>query len=209
MEHVDILQPPDFHKSGVVKPKKKALADEDWLGIFHLWILQDEPLPAIVYQQRSPNASWGPNLLDVSVGGHYQAGESRLDGLREVKEEVGIDYDPKLVKFLGRKIFFGTDENNHERHSVVDVHFVKDNRHLHQYMLEAKEIHALCLCPIDYLIKLHTRHTSFKAPAITATGQRYILEVKPELFPYNWDNYHLKIALLAKRYLKGEKNLIY
>lgn len=209
MEKVDILTPPDFAKTGQVKSKTQALKDGDWLGTFHLWIIQNQPLPAILYQQRSPNSVWGPMLLDVTVGGYYQAGENRTDGLREVKEELGVSYDPKTVTYLGRKIFFGSDQNSAMRHSVVDVHLIKDNRRLDQFTLQQKEVYALCLCPIDYLIKLHTLKKPFQAPAILAAGQKTIIDVTPDLIPYNWDNYHFKIALLAQRFLRGEKNLIY
>ena len=209
MEKVDILIPPDFTKTGQIKTKKEAIKAGDWLGIFHLWVVQDEPISAIIYQQRSPQASWGPLLLDVTVGGHYRVGETRLDGLREVKEELGINYDPRSLTYLGRKLFFGKDKEGFMRQSVVDVHFVRDNRSLNQFILDPSEIHALCLCPIAYLIKLHTDKKSFKAPAITNHGTKTIIDVTPDLIPYNWDNYHFKIALFAKRYLKGEKNLIY
>jgi hypothetical protein len=209
MEKVDILAPPDFAKTGVIKTKAQAIEASDWLGIFHLWVIQDEPVPAIIYQQRSPKALWGPMLLDVTVGGHYRVGETRLDGLREVKEELGVNYHPRHLTYLGRKLFFGKDSGGFMRHSVVDVHFVRDNRSLNQFILESQEIYALCLCPIAYLIKLHTDKKPFKAPAITNRGVKIVIEVTPDLIPYNWDNYHFKIALLAQRFLKGEKNLIY
>ncbi|MBU1110766.1 hypothetical protein KKB83_04060 [Patescibacteria group bacterium] len=45
------------------------------------------------------------------------------------------------------------------------------------------------------------------------TGEEcdYLLKqgAKKDSFPFNWDNYHFKIALLADRFLKDEKNLIY
>lgn len=209
MEKVDILAPPDFAKTGQVKTKKQAVADGHWLGVSNIWIIQDKPLPAIIYQQRSPLSSWGPMLLDVTVGGYYQTGETRIDGFREIKEELGVNYDPRTIVYLGRKLFFGLDQHQAMRHSVVDVHFVKDNRSLTQFTLQAEEVYALCLCPIDYLIKLHTQKKPFQAPAILATGQKTIISVTPDLIPYNWDNYHFKIALLAKRFLRGEKNLVY
>lgn len=71
MECVDILIPPLFQKSGDTKPRKQAIADDDWIGAFNLWIIQTDPVPAIIYQQRSPNSTWEPSKLDVSAGGNY------------------------------------------------------------------------------------------------------------------------------------------
>lgn len=209
MEQVEVLAPPDFRHTGQVKTKSQAIKAEDWLGVFHLWLIQRHPVPALIYQLRSPNSSWGPNLLDVTVGGSYKVGENRLAGLREVKEELGIDYDPRTLTYLGKKLFFGLDVKGHLRKSVVDVHFVEDNRNLEQFTLDPVEVHALCLCPIDYLIKLHTLNKPFKAPSIRHNRIKEIIEVTPDLIPYNWDNYHFKIALLAKRYIRGERNLVY
>jgi hypothetical protein len=57
MEKVDILIPPTFKKSGKIKTLSQAWDDEEWIGTFNLWILQDSPQPAIIYQQRSPKSS--------------------------------------------------------------------------------------------------------------------------------------------------------
>ena len=73
-EKVDILLPPAFEPSGIIKTKRQAIADADWIGTFNLWIVQRRPVPALVYQIRSPGSNWAPIMLDVTVGGHYQAG---------------------------------------------------------------------------------------------------------------------------------------
>jgi hypothetical protein len=201
MEMVDILTPPAFSKTGRVKTKAQALKDSDWLGVFHLWIVQSNPEPAVVYQIRSPGSRWGPNLLDVTIGGYYQAGESTKDGLREAQEELGCTYTYSQLTYLGKKLFFGTDTKNHPIKSVVDAHFIKDDRPLDQYILQLDEVHGLVSCPLDQLIALHTH----KIKSFVVASQLVTLD----RFAYNWDNYHLKIALLAQRFLNGEKNLIY
>jgi len=209
MEHVDILTPPTFEKSGVIKPRDQAIADGDWIGTFNLWIIQSEPEPAIVYQQRSPNSTWAPNKLDVTAGGHYQAGETIFDGLREVKEELGKTYDKDQLIYLGRKLHVSPDIHGLTRHNVVDILFVTDNSSLESYNLEKEEVFAIVSCPIKKLIQAHTKKRSFEALALKHDGKKINITISDDSFPYNWDNYHFKIALLAERYLKGEKNLLY
>ncbi len=209
MEEVDILIPPQFEKSGVVKTLEEAWNDEDWIGTFNLWILQDLPTPAIVYQVRSPNSNWAPGKLDVSAGGHYSAGEEIKDGLREVREELGKNYNfDQLIK-LGRKIHVSPDTLGRERHNLVDIFLIRDNSDISTYKLEEKEVYGICTCPIDKLIKVHTENFIFKVPLLTSTGKVVEIEVNSDSFPYNWDNYHFKITLLADRFLKGEKYLMY
>lgn len=48
----------------------------------------------MLIQQRQKNKKNWSNLWDVSSSGHVQAGESSQTGaMRELKEEIGIDYD--------------------------------------------------------------------------------------------------------------------
>lgn len=209
MEQVDILLPPTFEKSGVIKPRDKAISDGDWIGTFNLWIIQSEPVPSIIYQQRSSRSTWAPNKLDVTTGGHYQAGETIFDGLREVKEELGRTYDKTTLTYFGRKLHVSPDIHGFTRHNVVDIFFVTDNSPLSSYKLEEEEVYAIVSCPINSLIQAHSSNLSFNASGVNNKGEKIQLAVTKDSFPYNWDNYHFKIALLADRYLRGEKNLLY
>lgn len=209
MEDVDILTPPTFQKSGVVKPRNQAIPDEDWIGTFNLWIIRSEPEPAIIYQQRSPQSTWAPNKLDVTAGGHYQAGETLLDGLREVQEELGKSYQENQLTYLGRKLHVSPDERGQVRHNVVEIFFVVDNSPLESYTLEKNEVFTITALPVQKLINVHTQNISFEVAALTFDQREISIVVTQDSFPYNWDNYHFKIALLAERFLKGEKNLVY
>lgn len=207
---VDVLLPPAFTKSGLVKSRDQAWEEGDWTATFNLWIVQDYPLPAIVYQQRSPHKSWAPGKLDVSCAGYYKAGESQRDGLREVKEEMGKDFDFDNIIFAGRKMYVGSNSKGIVGHNVVDVFMTVNNDSLESYKLQKEEVYAICSCPIDDLIRVHSQENfSFLVKGINSEGEKIEMTVDKNMFPYNWDNYHYKMALLADRLLKGEKNLIY
>ncbi|MBZ0275880.1 MAG: NUDIX domain-containing protein, partial [Anaerolineae bacterium] len=66
--------------------------DGDWHKVFHCWVAyRDESgRDFVVLQRRGPDTEVFPNLLDISAAGHYQAGETVRDGVREVREELGI-----------------------------------------------------------------------------------------------------------------------
>ncbi|MBU0998014.1 NUDIX domain-containing protein [Patescibacteria group bacterium] len=205
-EKVDTLTPPKFVKSGVVKPRSKAFKDGNWLGTFNLWIVQDKPTPTILYQLRNLKLSFFPNKLDVSVGGHYQAGEDQKGGLREVKEELNKTYDFGKLSFLGRRMFVSPDLKKVMRHYIVDIFMVLDNSPLESYKLQKDEVYAIFFLPIDKLIKVHTvKNYTFKAKGIKNNGENMEVTVKKDSFPYNFDDYHHKIALLAKRFLNKKK----
>lgn len=210
MEYVDILTPPTFEKSGIIKPMEQAWADEDWIGTFNLWVVQNDPVPSIVYQMRSPQSRWAPNKLDVTAGGHYMAGEGLYDGLREAEEEMGKKYVAEDLTYLGRKMFVGPDALGNMRHNVVDISILLDNAPLETYRLQEEEVYAVASLPIAELLRAHddTNH-SFAAEAITASGDRVQLQVSADSFPFNWDKYHHKMVVLADRFLRGEKHLMY
>ncbi len=208
-EQVDTLTPPTFARSGIVKGVNQAIKDNDWLGTFNLWIIRTEPEPSIVYQQRGPNSAWEPNKLDVSAGGHYEAGETIHDGMREVEEELGRSYKEDQLTYLGRKLNVSPDTNGYMRHTVVDIFFAIDNSPLDSFTLQKEEVYAICACPIEKLIRAHTQKFSFETLGLKNDGREINLTVSADSFPYNWDKYHMKIALLANRYLKDEKHLIY
>lgn len=210
MEKVDILLPPTFKKSGKSKTLEQAWNDEEWIGTFNLWIVQTKPVPAIVYQQRSPKSSWAPSKLDVTAGGHYEAGERMSQGLREVREELGKNYKFKDLTYLGRKLHVGPDTKGRMRKNVVDIFIVKDNSSLSTYTLQETEVYAVCVCPIEKLLRAHTQNGfRFTAKGLTSSGKSITVPVTKNSFPYNWDDYHFKMALLTKRFINNEKHLLY
>jgi hypothetical protein len=209
-EQVDILQPPLFKSIGEVKSREQAYREGDWIGTFNLWIVTKDPEPAIIYQQRSPKSTWSPSLLDVTAGGHFQAGEKLTDGLREVDEELGKHYTPEEVVYLGRKLYVGFNTNGTSHNNIIDIYMIEDNVPLASYTLEQAEVYALCACPVRELLKAHHDPSySFDTTALTADGSEIVITVNKASFPENWDDYHYKIAVLTDRYFRGEKDLLY
>jgi len=137
------------------------------------------------------------------------AGETIFDGLREVDEELGKQYKKDEIVYLGRKLHVGPDVHGSLHHNVVDIFFVTDNSSLETYQLEINEVSAIVSCPVDDLIKLHLDKKEFLACGLNNEGENFEVKVNHDSFPYNWDNYHFKISLLARRYLNGEKDLYY
>ena len=76
-----------------VKERTAVHRDGDWHRVFHCWVIYRDAAGCdfMVLQKRGPDKDIFPNALDVSVGGHYEAGESMAEGVREVREELGIE----------------------------------------------------------------------------------------------------------------------
>lgn len=209
----DILDPNTFERTGVVKTIYEAWEAGDWIGSFNLWVVQDnQEMGSILYQQRCHKAQWAPGLLDVTAGGHYEPGESVEDGIREVREELGKEYAFRDLHYCGKKLYLRNERERKLRYAV-DVFIILDNSPLNTFRLQRDELEGLYSCPIDNLIKVHTENDySFIAEGIKFDADLLVpgsISVARTMFPFNWDEYHLKMALLAKRFIKHEPYLIY
>ena len=96
------------------------------------------------------------------------------------------------------------------RNTVSDVFLFEDDSPLNTYKLEGEEVHALCVCPLEELINVHSKKDySFSVKGMKFDGSEMKIEVNKDKFPPNWDGYHFKMALLIQRYFDGDKHLLY
>jgi isopentenyldiphosphate isomerase len=94
---------------GLRKPRRDVHRDGDWHRSLHIWVaLREGPdlpraprSPHLLFQRRSLEKDTWPGALDVAVTGHLRAGEAILDGLREAREEIGLELGPSDVVRLG------------------------------------------------------------------------------------------------------------
>ena len=104
-EKVDVLNVRG-ERTGRVTWKSEAHRLGLWHRCFHCWIVAPRAPsggPYLFAQRRAAGKDTWPNRLDVTVGGHLTAGESALDGLREVEEELGLTVTADELVSLGTR----------------------------------------------------------------------------------------------------------
>lgn len=73
-----------------------------WHEAFHCWFVSNDKGKDYIYLQlRSDTKKDYPNLLDITAAGHLLADETVKDGVREIKEEIGIDVPFEELVALG------------------------------------------------------------------------------------------------------------
>jgi len=210
MYKVQILKPPFFTPTGKLVDRREAWDKGYWIGAINLWILQDDPIPAIVYQQRSLTIGWAPGKLDASCSEQFEELDTAKDSLIDVEEEIGRKYSLEDLNYLGIKLYAGYGQDGSLRHTVNHVYFIVDNAPLEEYKLQEKEVYAMCVCPVEELIKVHSKKGyKFAVDSVLATGEKIKIEVDKDSFPENYDDYHFKMALLAKRFFEGDEFVLF
>ena len=97
-EYFDILDDMG-NKTGKTKSRNEVHRDGDWHKAVHIWILNDEG--EVLLQRRCATKDSNPNMLDISCAGHLSAGDDSLNGaIRELKEELNLDVNPKELQFI-------------------------------------------------------------------------------------------------------------
>lgn len=101
--------------TGEIATREECHAKGLWHRAVYAFIIDDGK---VMLQKRSSNKKLWPNLWDVTVGGHVDAGEfGRQALIRETKEELGIDIDDNDIKYL-----VGSASIN-EKGDIINKHY--------------------------------------------------------------------------------------
>ncbi len=138
----------DIHKEGL------------WHRSIHLWIVKEDRY--VLLQRRSMLKDLEGGKIDVSVGGHFAAGESFVDVLREAEEEVGLSVSPVDLHYLHTQKAerYYAEAENPEQIARIDrefqeVYFCQCDQDLNQYFLNPEEVDVLYEVPLDAAIALY------------------------------------------------------
>ncbi len=157
-------------------------------------------------QRRSAAKSKFPNCLDLSATGHLQSGESPRDGVRELREELGIEPEEHSLRYVGRRLL-ADDGGEGLNRELVNLYFVKDDRPLEAFVPHDEEVAALVEVTAADLLGLLDGHPS-EIPAMECrTGSTELTEIKvgaADLVPAV-DGYWTVLAVMAQRYVSGAR----
>ena len=155
----------------------------------------------------------GAGLLDVSVGGHVDAGEEpREAALREMEEELGLVVAPDDLIPLGVRqtaMQFG-ELTDCEFQSIFAVRF---GGGLRQLTPDAAEVSAVVPITVENGLRLFNGERQ-QPPGIAHTRgadgswTEERISLRADAFiPCN-DRYHYRAFVMARRLLNGEEHLV-
>lgn len=196
--------------TGRSKPRSEVHRDGDWHRALHVWITGvDENGPFLTFQRRSMAKDTWPGKLDATVGGHFRAGESLEETLREVDEEIGITVSLSDLRFIGKRIAVSETGAGTKDREIQDVFLLRDERPLTEFRPSPAELDALIRIQLDELLELLAGSRESISVRSVSPGQKYSVEAGVTVgdFIQQVDRYFYRVAIAAKRYLAGEEHI--
>jgi isopentenyldiphosphate isomerase len=198
-------------KTGKTVPRDEAHRTGAWHGAFHcLIIYQQDGRNYALFQLRSPQKLIAPGKFDVSVGGHYAAGEnSEVAGPREIKEELGLDVKFDDLLPLGRRVFVYCFSPGVTEYEFQNVFLLPQSLDPGKLALQKEELDGIIEMDVEQGTALFSgKINSLALSLLRPDGSRETIVVAADDFVPCLDNYYLKLLVLARRYFSGERGLL-
>lgn len=123
----------------------------------HLFIYN--PKGMFLIQKRSKKKKSLPGIWSVTCGAVSAGEDSITAGIREAKEEVGIELNEQQFEFV---------EKIKRRHSFVDIYFVKSNFDITKCILQKDEVDSIKLSSPKELLNIVISSTSANSTYLAA-----------------------------------------
>ncbi|MEG2289257.1 MAG: GNAT family N-acetyltransferase [Clostridium sp.] len=197
--------------TGRTHERGNKMTDGDYHMVVHIWIINDRG--EFLIQKRQPWKIGWPNMWDCATAGSAQQGDnSTMAVIREVKEELGLDINPrKLEPLFTVKFANGFD----------DIWIIRDNINIEDLKLQYEEVadarwateseiremiasgEFIYHTYIDYLFKLiHSKIRLFKA---TIEDSEKLITIQKTVFKEIYEKYQDHETSPVNQSLEGFK----
>ena len=189
-------------------PRDEVHERGEWHRVFHCQIVTlRDGVPTAVLQQRSRSKAAFAGLIDISAAGHLAAGETPLEGVRELEEELGVSPASADLVPLGVRRLADDSGEGTLNCELTSVYLLRDDRPLTDYVLARDEVDAVLDVPIADLLALFEGGPPISVQGVSSAGhpdaREMAIEVTLEdLVPSA--EYWVVLMVMAQRFLAGE-----
>jgi len=203
MRKIGVKSRDDVHKKGY------------WHKAFHCWIINRDSSGVgwLIFQRRSKSKDLVPNSLDITAAGHLESGERPEDGLRELREELGVTTEFSRLVPLGIHVEVYCDEKTINREFDY-VYLFDSEKSIEEYVVDVNEVSALTIIKIEDGILLFSKQLEtidaytvrFDSEGLLSARESHEVKIS-DFAGRERNNYFVKILLLARAYYEGERLL--
>ncbi|MGG3661413.1 NUDIX domain-containing protein [Bacillus gobiensis] len=127
-----------------------------WHETFHCWFVsREDGVEYLYFQLRSETKKDYPNLFDITAAGHLLADETVRDGIREVKEEIGIDLSYHDLVPLG-VVKYSLQKEGFLDNEMANVFMYENSIDMHEFELQKEEVSGIVKVEFTQFYKLCT-----------------------------------------------------
>ena len=211
MEYLDIYT--DKFKHIGICEKKECHTKGYWHKVITVLAINPK-LRKVFFQRKRPkdNIITDNNaLLDFTVGGHIQAGETEEQSVREIKEELLEDVKLSQLVFLGIRQTAATVTENYIANEFQYVYLYPSDKTLEEYEVNGEEIARLVEVDLDEALELfYDEKSEITAREKFLDGENYVINEK-KITKKNFmecyqiiDEFYKRVKKKKKRYSDGE-----
>lgn len=179
-----------------------------WHEVFHCLVIRSTAPAKVILQRRHRSKAAFPGLLDLSATGHLTAGETPLDGVRELNEELGTEAKADELVPVGVRLLAddGGEGRNRER---VHLYFTVDDRPLNGFAPAADEVESLVEVEVSGLLSLLEPLDSATVDATewTPGSQPEPVAISAADMVKPTDGYWTVALVMAQRFVAGQRPL--
>jgi len=163
-----------YYKETGIEQRKLIHAKGYWHEVFHCWVIEKTNSEWRIYLQlRSKNKKDYPNQFDITAAGHIPATETIEDGVRELKEEVGINVMFSQLTSLG-VIPYSIDNEKIKDYEFANVFVYVLTGGIEQFTLQREELDGIYSANLNQFILLATH----KIKEIEVSGYKYVNDLR-------------------------------
>ncbi|WHY80066.1 NUDIX domain-containing protein [Neobacillus sp. WH10] len=176
-----------------------------WHESFHCWIVsREEEIDYLYLQLRCQLKKDHPNLFDITSAGHLLANETAEDGIREIKEELGIDVAFTELKPLGIINYCVNHENLIDNELAHTFLYIK-NLAFDEFTLQKEEVSGIVKVKFTDFTDLwsgNLQEINMKGFEINNKGEKLVIDRmagKNQFVPHELSFYKTIIQLIKEK----------
>jgi len=182
-----------------------------WHETFHCWFIsRDGEKEYIYFQKRCDSKKDYPNLFDITAAGHILAHETIKDGIREVKEELGIDVAFNELIPLGVIKYCAKQEDFIDK-ELANVFLYNSQKAFEDFTLQTEEVSGLVRADFKSFCEFwlgERKDILIEGFELNNIGKRVSIKkiVDKSLFVQHELNYYERVLKLINEHIRLDKN---
>lgn len=177
-----------------------------WHEVFN-GIIVNKNKNTVIFQIKNSahNKVHNINKIEISIGGHYKAGEKTEDGIREIEEESGIKINFENLIYLGERQVSTIVNKDYIVREFQKIFIIPYNDSIIKLNCKDDEVSGFIELDIDDCIDLFLK---FKNNILGINNQMEKINVTLDNFVKAYlkgDELYLRLVIASKRYVNGER----